>query len=318
MGGWVARYDFSMRLSLFGVIVSAGLAGCGHQKPAASNPPSSAAIHQHAPENVLVASPGVISGGEPASDAELDWLRDQGIRTIISVDGKQPDAEGARARGMRYVHIPLQYRGVPIDRRRAITKAIRDLPGPVYVHCHHGKHRGPAATAAALVCLGRLTPEEGTEFLNRSGTSPNYRGLFADVAGSTVIPSKELDELRIDFPERAPIGSLVEAMSEIDRAIDRLDSVRKTGWKTPANHPDLHAPDEATIVAEAFRELSRLDATRHSPEDYRNWFAAAETAADQMRAGLKGSRPAAEIDVTWKTLKQTCIDCHARYRDFVW
>src|SRR5688572_14033648 len=38
----------------------------------------------------------VISGGQPAGDAAFAQLREQGVRTIISVDGARPDVAAAK------------------------------------------------------------------------------------------------------------------------------------------------------------------------------------------------------------------------------
>jgi protein tyrosine/serine phosphatase len=68
---------------------------------------------------------------------------------------------------------------VPAERAAELAKAVRDLPGPIYIHCHHGKHRSPAAAAVACVAAGLLAPERAPAVLKEAGTSPNYRGLFA-------------------------------------------------------------------------------------------------------------------------------------------
>ena len=79
----------------------------------------------------------VISGGLPNGEAAFRELRDLGVKTIISVDGAQPDVAGARKYGLRYVHLPHGYDGISRTRQRELAKAVRDLPGPAYIHCHH-------------------------------------------------------------------------------------------------------------------------------------------------------------------------------------
>ena len=44
-------------------------------------------------------------------------LADMGVKTILSVDGKTPDVEAAKKLGMRYVHVPIQYRGITESER---------------------------------------------------------------------------------------------------------------------------------------------------------------------------------------------------------
>lgn len=54
-------------------------------------------------------------------------LRELGVRTIIHVDGDTPDASAAERHGLRYVHLPHGYEGVPkarvaeLARRRSAT-----------------------------------------------------------------------------------------------------------------------------------------------------------------------------------------------------
>lgn len=82
-------------------------------------------------------------GGVPIGEAGYRSLQGLGIKTIISVDGAPPDLVLARKFSMRYVQLPFGYDGCPTPTANAIVKVVRDLPGPVYIHCHHGKHRSP-------------------------------------------------------------------------------------------------------------------------------------------------------------------------------
>jgi len=96
------------------------------------------AVHVHAK---------VISGGQPDGEAAFQELHRLGVKTVISVDGAAPDLELAKKYGLRYVHLPHGYDGIPEPRVQELAKAVRDLEGPIYIHCHHGKHRSPAAAA---------------------------------------------------------------------------------------------------------------------------------------------------------------------------
>ena len=42
-------------------------------------------------------------------------IADMGVKTILSVDGKIPDAEEAAKYGIRYVHVPIRYGGITND-----------------------------------------------------------------------------------------------------------------------------------------------------------------------------------------------------------
>jgi len=58
----------------------------------------------------------VISGGQPEGAEAFAELRALGVKTIVSVDGAKPDVELARTYGLRYVHLPIGYNGVPAER----------------------------------------------------------------------------------------------------------------------------------------------------------------------------------------------------------
>jgi hypothetical protein len=74
----------------------------------------------------------VISGGLPEGDEAFAELKDLGIKTVISVDGAKPDVATSKKYGMRYVHLPHGYDGVPEQRGKELAKPVRDLPGPIY------------------------------------------------------------------------------------------------------------------------------------------------------------------------------------------
>ncbi|PYL00208.1 MAG: hypothetical protein DME19_05935, partial [Verrucomicrobia bacterium] len=127
-------------------------------------------------ENFFQLSARIYSGSSPEGEPAFGALRARGIKTIISVDGAKPDVERARRYGIRYVHLPFGYDGVPTNRALTLLKAAQVLPGPIYVHCHHGVHRGPAA--AAVICMGAegWTPERAKAWLQLAGTATNYAG----------------------------------------------------------------------------------------------------------------------------------------------
>ena len=81
-------------------------------------------------ENVFRLSPRLYSGGDPHGAEAFAALKALGIKTIISVDGATPDVEAARKLGLRYVHLPIGYDGVPREQAVRIVKAVKTLPGP--------------------------------------------------------------------------------------------------------------------------------------------------------------------------------------------
>src|SRR5438105_4959917 len=125
--------------------IAAGLLAA--QLPSQTFPP----LPTPALDNAHYVTDNVFAGAQPEGDAGFAALKRMGVKTIISVDGAKPDVERAHRFGLRYVHLPIGYDGVSPDEGRAIAKAIDEVEGPVYVHCHHGKHRSAAAVAVACV-----------------------------------------------------------------------------------------------------------------------------------------------------------------------
>src|SRR5262245_43776503 len=97
--------------------------------------------------NVFRLEEGLYSGSAPESELDFQEIAKLGVKVIISVDGAKPNVDVAHRAGLRYVHLPIGYDGVPEQRGIELAKALSDAGAPVYFHCHHGLHRGPAAAA---------------------------------------------------------------------------------------------------------------------------------------------------------------------------
>jgi protein tyrosine phosphatase (PTP) superfamily phosphohydrolase (DUF442 family) len=190
--------------------------------------------------NVYRITDNLISGSSPEGDEGFRSLKELGIKTVISVDGARPDVECARKFGLRYIHLPFGYDGIPRQRILELAKVVRDLPGPFYIHCHHGKHRGPAAAAALHLCLDeKCSVEQALAEMKRAGTDPHYTGLYGVPKTLSRPTSTDLDRLSADFPEVAKVPGLAQLMVEIDSRWENLKLIRAAEWKTPADHADL-------------------------------------------------------------------------------
>jgi protein tyrosine phosphatase (PTP) superfamily phosphohydrolase (DUF442 family) len=270
--------------------------------------------------NVLHVTDTLYNGSSPAGDAGFDSLRKLGIRTILSVDGARPDLTRARKFGMRYVHMPIGYDGVSQAQALSLAKAVRDLPAPIYLHCHHGKHRSPGAAAAIVRCLDKnCTAADAVAIMKRAGTDPRYVGLYAAPAGLKPPTADDLDKLEVAFPEAAPVPALAQVMVHIDHHWENLTHVREAGWKVPRDHPDLEPPHEALQLMEHYRELARLPGIDKRPTDFKAWLAEAETTSRDLVGALRkiakdrvGAEPAEQAYRHSRTL---CARCHAKYRD---
>ena len=262
----------------------------------------------------------VISGGQPEGAAAFEELRSLGVKTLISVDGARPNIELAAKYGMRYVHLPHGYNGISAARAAELAKAIRDFEGPIYLHCHHGKHRSPTAAAVACVANGMLEPAAATTFLKFAGTGENYKGLYQSAANARRLDNQLLDALEVDFPEIAELPPLAEAMVELEYPYDHLKRMAAANWKSLDDHPDLDPAHEALILLEHFTELLRMEAVAEKPGEFRVLLEQSaadsrtlETLLREQKTNPTMHEP--EINESFKRLSANCAACHQLYRD---
>src|SRR5690606_5918477 len=153
----------------------------------------------HLPNAVQVHS-RVISGGSPHGEEGYRELAELGVKTVISVDGATPDIETANRYGLRYVHLPHGYDGIPRERVEQLAKAVKELEGPIYIHCHHGKHRSPAAASVACIGAGLIDQQCAQQVLSVVGTGKNYRRLLAEGVKPQAIAAPTLVEAAAGCP----------------------------------------------------------------------------------------------------------------------
>lgn len=308
---------------LFSIIVACGLFaawGCGRQSsrradiaPERPHQPVKV-MAEHLP-NAFQIHPKVISGGLPEGDVAFAELAALGVKTVISVDGATPDVATAKKHGMRYVHLPHGYDGIPASRAKELAKAVRDLPGPIYIHCHHGKHRSPAAAAVACVVAGLIDYANAEQVLRAAGTSENYRGLYQSALGSRRLDGRALDRLVAEFPETAAIPPLAEAMVAVEHTHDHLKQMAAANWQAPTDHPDLEPAHEALLLREHFKELLRLESVLSQPAEFQHYLVESEAAAEQLEAGLRDEDGRDNVAKAFAAISKACVDCHQQFRD---
>ena len=272
--------------------------------------------------NLVQVHDNVISGGLPEGALAFTELTQLGIKTIISVDSATPDVAMARKHGLKYVHLPHGYDGISSDRVVQLAKAVRELDGPIYIHCHHGKHRSPAAASVACVAAGFLPASQAVAVLQLAGTSPNYRGLFEAAARAQPIDLTVLDGLIVEFPETSSVPPMAEAMVALDRTHEHLLRLAKAGWQSIPEHPDIFPEHEALILQEHFAELRRISDVRLEHPDFARLLQDSESLACVLKGKLSkvaGSDPDAEIramlDAMASEILLNCNRCHQKFRD---
>ena len=198
-------------------------------------------------------------------------------------DGARPDVQLAEKFGLRYVHLPHGYNGISESRAAELAKAVRDLDGPIYIHCHHGKHRSPTAATVACVANGMLDPLTATSVLKFAGYQRQLP-RFVSIRGELQVESTQRFltrstsiSLRLRSCLRSP-----NRWSHWNHTFDHLKRFAATDWKPLADHPDLDAAHEALLLTEQFTEMLRLESTAKEPEAFREMLKQSEANARAM------------------------------------
>jgi len=293
---------------------------CGQNLPPVATNAAPASIHLlKAPglENFFQLSGRIYSGSQPEGEAAFAELKARGIKIIISVDGAAPNAEMAGRFGLRYAHLPIGYDGVPADQALRLVKAAETLPGPIYVHCHHGLHRGPAGAAVICMATEGWTPEQAVGWLQLAGTATNYAGLYRTVEQFHPPTPEVLKSVSDNFSEKSKVSPLADVMIQVDDRFDHVKLIKQAGYAKPAAHPDLKPEEEALLLDELFKELLRSDIIEKRSEDFKAKLTEAEEASSQFHRLLlaEGMPNAKSLDAAYQRLNTACAACHKAYRN---
>jgi cytochrome c556/protein tyrosine phosphatase (PTP) superfamily phosphohydrolase (DUF442 family) len=271
--------------------------------------------------NLYKLSDKIISGSEPEGAKAFEVLQEMGVKTIISVDGKAPDAALAARYGMRYVHVPIRYKGITEQERLEIIKSFRELPAPFYVHCFHGKHRGPAATALGRITLDEASREQAiAEMRQWFGTSKKYEGLYATIAFGEMPDEATTRTCAYDFAPAHSFKGFRQAMVDISRSFGTTEKLAKNDWMPAEDHPDANALNEARRTSESFAQSLKLKEMAKASEDFRHRMevSAKDSAmlVQLLEKQAKGDKAASEeAKAVLSTIKTSCKSCHSKYRN---
>lgn len=255
-------------------------------------------------ERVLRVDEQLLVGSQPTPEG-LAALADRGVRVVVSVDGMPPNLEALKKAGLRSVHLPIGYDGVPVERIHSLARLASEETGPIYIHCHHGRHRGPAAGALFWMMRSGATPEESRCILEKAGTSPSYQGLWKAVASFRPPVQGCADA---PLPDRVEVTGMVGAMVEIDRARANLDRHLNA-------QPDIAPEHEVMILLEHFREMERLDPGGYAKRDadFRTQLVAARRATEALAAQKEVGQ--GQWMQALRALDASCTACHAAHRN---
>lgn len=265
--------------------------------------------------NVFVLSPTIISGSEPNGRAAFEALRDMGVKTILSVDGKTPEAALAAQFGMRYVHSPIRYKGIDEDEIQRIAKTFHELEPPFFVHCFHGKHRGPAAAAVGRVVLDGVERERAlAEMRQWCGTSSQYSGLYTTIARTEFPSAAQSAAFDWDFPQARPMQGFRQSMVEIPRLHDNIEVLSEMDWELDPEHPDIEPLNEAQTLLSVFRQANELEEVQQRPAKFQRLMAESVSHSERLVEALKQFDKMEAFDA-FESLQARCTSCHRAYRN---
>lgn len=272
-------------------------------------------IELHGIENAFRVTERILAGSRPKFDVSFAALAKAGVKTIISVDGSRPDLAAANQHGMRYVHLPVGYDSIPAHRVAELAKAAGPDAGTVFVHCHHGLHRGPAAVGVICEATAGWSPAQAEAWLKQAGTAPEYPGLYRAVREFRAPTPEEIARVGA-LPEVVKAPALVDTMVALDEHLDLLKTQQRVGWRSVPENPDTLPAHQATLLWEQLRELTRTEDSAKRPEDFHKLIAHSERAASALRETLRAS-PAdgTRLDRALKKTIESCAACHKTYRN---
>ncbi len=276
----------------------------GEGKPTQATPSFPQKIVCGKIENFYEVASGLYSGGSPETAEDFAALAKRGVTHIVSVDGKPPLLELAKKHHLKYIHLPIGYGQLTDKTMAQIAASMPKNPNSqVFIHCHHGKHRGPAAAAIACQFTKGLSPDQAVAWLKVVGTSPDYPGLYEAVRNFSKVSKQEIEKQREGLVETVSPPPLVEAMLLIDEQFDAI-----TAAATPGG-----ALATATLLKEQLQELAR---DKHSSKS--DAFAQHLKEAIEATTSLENSLrigASQEIPKALTAVKATCARCHQATRD---
>lgn len=303
----------SLRSALLFVLVVAS-AWWGNLSAQPQSPPPYRPMQLQGLDNVYAVAGRFFSGSVPQTDADFALLQKLGVKTILSVDGAAPDVERATTFGLHYVHIPFGYDGIPATNVVRLVRAAQVLTGPVYVHCHHGKHRGPAAVAVMCEGVAGWDASLAERWMKLAGTATNYAGLYKSASTFQAPTPEMLAAVATNFPSRVAVTPLAGIMVQIDHRWDELKLAQKQDFPTPAATTALQ-------LQELFHEAHRTGTGTGRGERFESALQAADSIASdltQRLTALDTQRSTDRVNASADALRaaaKSCAACHRNFRD---
>ena len=255
----------------------------------------------------------LITGARPENESGYQELKRLDVKTIVCVDAAPPETEISDRLGITTVHLPISSRELPQKRALELAKAVRDLPGPVYIECNSGRQRSVPAAAVASIMLGDMTPEQALLALKTAGTSPAYAALYAATQSAARVSKDTLDGVTVNFTARAEVLRLPKTMVEIEKTWRRIEAAQALNWKIPDTRKDLKVDDDLLHMIDLFMQASAWD-EMSDPETFKLVAECEKCLAATRHAWKKDPKAAGrdeDLNASFKGALNSCLNCHA-------
>jgi protein tyrosine/serine phosphatase len=137
-------------------------------------------------ERFAEVSPAIFRGSQPTTQADFDFLKARGVRTILSLQTLTwdilPERRDAHHNEIEYRNVPLLALPLAPDERR-VKEALLTLTDPslhpIFVHCSLGRDRTSMIVGLYRVYYQNWTPEAAWDEMLRDGFKVDWtlRGL---------------------------------------------------------------------------------------------------------------------------------------------
>lgn len=259
-------------------------------------------------------SESVFCGAHPTSEDAFAALSKKNIKTIVSVDGTEPHLLAAKKHGIRYVHIPIGYGQIDKKSLGMIARLASEAEKPMYVHCHLGKHRGPAVAAIASLELAEIDHQEAIGFLGKAGTNKKYVGLWDSVkTHQRPAPKKSWPQLI----EVSKVDPFVSAMSKMIGPIEQLRATNKANWKPSkelrnSEFRNFKPQHLAVLINQNFREAVRAN-PKKDDKVLSSYLAESASISVELEKSLS-DKDHKQASIQLNSLLMQCSRCHEEYR----
>ena len=144
-------------------------------------------------------SDDVYRGGDIESAEGAQGLADWGIKTVISVTPADEERKFTAEHGLGLVEITFEKgEALPREQLDRFIEAVTEQPGPFYIHCQGGSHRGGTLCAYYRMKVDGWSFEEAAAEFEALGGEPGRRRGDAGIAEGHRSVVRDSDRARAD------------------------------------------------------------------------------------------------------------------------